>query len=581
MSDYINERAKERSKEFCRKYTTYTYEDSICKYAKLRMSVDKDVNWEDEILENPYILMRANGIGFKRADSIAEKIGYDMTHKNRILASVPYVMENMTKGSTILPIMEVLNEVKKLLNINDDKKVMSTVLFESDGEYLLLTKKFRRTKEIQQVYYITKTEWYDVEKGFFNLINKISKSDLKLAIDENKIDKIKSSLKFKLNEGQEKAVKEILSNTINIFTGYGGTGKTFTLKVILDILKAHKQSITCLAPTGIASKVFTNSTGYECSTIHRLFYNNGIICSDWLVIDESSMLSIDHIQLLLRMIQNKDNIKLIFIGDLNQLTPISAGSIFRDMFSIIGKGKIKGNISRLTEIMRASSETFIPHLCKEFTEGYRYNYKHEKEENPNVYFYPLKDNVVNQIVEVMDEHNFNFENTYIITPKNIGKTGANIINEGLDNLFGGSIIYDRNKKYIRENSYVMNIKNNPSKNIYNGERMQVKYFDDNKIYFRRLDENEELVYDKNEVSTYVSLSYALTAHKSQGITSENVIFIASKNDTFMLNSNLTYTALSRASKKLVILYEEGILSLASSKKIIEDRRTFLGEFSKL
>lgn len=533
--------------------------------------------WYELLYKNPYKLSLFKGFGFKRADIVAGKIGFDMKSPLRVVASVSYALEQLSTGDTIIPIENCLEYVSKLTSLNYNDVIPHILNFKITSDYILLKGDFKRAKDVSEVRYVTTREWYETEKDYYNVIKKSTKQNIfNLKYD---IDKLTNELT--LNSGQKQGLISMLNNNVNILTGYGGTGKTYLVRAYLDILKQNNVSFVCLAPTGIASKVFKQSTGYECQTIHSRYYNECHIEEEVVVLEECSMLSVEHWSMILTMLNSNYVPRFLFIGDINQLIPISAGCPFRDTFKLVEKNKLNVNIVKLIEIMRASSETFIPYLSKEFCDTNKYMSEHEDEILNKVTFYPLSKNINLQLIDIMTTHKFNYDNTYILTPKNVGEYGTKIINEYMDNLNGEDILFQDKNKIIRRGSYCMNIKNNARKNIFNGERLICVNGNKDYLEFKKLDDDKNITYKIREVPKYISLSYAMSVHKSQGLTVENVIFIANMRDIFMLNRNLVYTALSRASKNLVIIYEDSVMSISNQKYIIDNRKTFLSELSKL
>ena len=115
---------------------------------------------------------------------------------------------------------------------------------------------------------------------------------------------------------------------------------------ILDILSAADMKVAIAAPTGRAAKRITETTGYEASTIHRLLEYSGNPDSEWMnfnrnmdnplehdvvVIDEASMIDLLLMQVLLEAM--KGGARLIIVGDVDQLPPVGAGNVLRDIIS--------------------------------------------------------------------------------------------------------------------------------------------------------------------------------------------------------------------------------------------------------
>lgn len=171
---------------------------------------------------------------------------------------------------------------------------------------------------------------------------------------------------YELNEGQTRAVNAALSGKNIFITGSAGTGKSVALKsVVKELDKAGKQVIVC-APSGVAAN---NING---STIHRTFYadtgflyteakeiavkgnNNPLMIMDTLVIDEISMCRLDLFEYVMKTVayinrrrKNKrkmakgktEPVQIIVCGDFSQLPPIvsnrkrGGGPSDRDLFA--------------------------------------------------------------------------------------------------------------------------------------------------------------------------------------------------------------------------------------------------------
>lgn len=588
MSKHIDKdlefKIKKRVDNFCRKRGLISNSKTIEKFATIKMVGEEDYNWELDILDNPYILMKLQGVGFVRADSIAMKLNFPFDHKFRILAYVSQSLDTLSKGSTILSISEVLLDISNKLGIKDSKKIVSVVLTESDDTYKLLDNRYKITEEFMEVRYLTKSDWYYAEKGFYSLCLEANKQE-PLKVSKLMLDKVISELPHKLNEGQYQALTNILTKGVNVLTGSAGSGKTFTVKAIINLIVAHKNTVCCLAPTGIASKVFKNATGFDCRTVHSYYHGNQKILSDYLILEESSMYGVEHIKMIRKMIDFKQGCpKIIMIGDVNQLLSIAPSKPFYDLISLIENKKINGNVVRLTEIMRASNDLFIPHLCNEFTENGIYNPKHETSGiKAGVEFKPLSEDVPRQLLSIIESNKFNFKNTYILCPQNIGDFGNHAINSFLDEIIADSeILYSDKVRTFRRNSILLHTKNNYIMDIYNGERVILREKINEDCYLcEKIEDGTILEYDLDTLKDSLIHSYAISCHKCQGITAENVIFIASEKFNHMNTRNLIYTALSRASKNLIILHDNNALSKGSKKVVIDKRVTFLGELAKL
>lgn len=143
---------------------------------------------------------------------------------------------------------------------------------------------------------------------------------------------------YHLAKEQREGVMTLLSNRFAILTGGPGTGKTSVLKCVVYVIYAIKRLsvIDFIAPTGKAARRITESTGYPAVTLHRKINDvgDGIhtlnqIASDYLFVDETSMLDLESFFKLLVSIKNTT--KLYLIGDVDQLPSVGIGAVLRDL----------------------------------------------------------------------------------------------------------------------------------------------------------------------------------------------------------------------------------------------------------
>ena len=134
--------------------------------------------------------------------------------------------------------------------------------------------------------------------------------------------------------GQKKAVCSIFGkNKIAIIQGKAGSGKTTMLRGAYEILQneAPECEIIAVAITGRAADEIENKSGIPSQTVDKFLsskpsYSNQKI----IIVDEVGMLGSKKFDALIERAK-QDNAKLICIGDKNQLLPISAGRMYRDI----------------------------------------------------------------------------------------------------------------------------------------------------------------------------------------------------------------------------------------------------------
>lgn len=594
------------------------------------------------------------GIGLQNYLRIVNGFNFEYFTITTFNVLIEDFIANGTEGSTILPFSKFFEYVVKITDDYKqqysrtvvDKITRENVLDRIRVSDVLLLDVHCKVIDVNQngyadkVEFITSRDAYWVEKTLFKYLKMLEQEKYDYVTQEN-IDYVLKKNKAKLNEKQNKFIQEFSTYGFNCLIGLGGSGKSYTSKVAIDIIVRSGYNVVLMTPTGISAKVLTNYTGRQAFTVHRYFLSmKGVGKSEAIdkeedlyteninemvyYCDELGMWGLTHFKMLCDnilepamayrerfIIENpdvpKEEIpklpKLVFVGDTNQLQPISSGCFFRDILDLIKIGQIKANLTELIEIMRAKSDTYIPYICNKYCVDYSpMEDTMYMNEEPNVFMLPLSEELETGdalgkfIYEYMQEMNsvdpnntYNFENTTIMLPQKVGDKGTKKINEVLDTL------YKKDNPNAKTIGMVM--KNNYDLMVFNGDRFRLEgkeVYEENHYYDKQGNPKVEIVYeytitmldDDREVKfkdgdVNWELAYCSTVHKLQGCTSENVIFVVSRTHTFMLTKQLVYTALSRASKTLTVLYDKFTFENARKRDTKYNRKTFLGEIVKL
>lgn len=352
---------------------------------------------------------------------------------------------------------------------------------------------------------------------------------------------------MELTDEQMSALRMVLDNDACMLNGQAGSGKSSTTKAILDMLDDLEKSYVCLTPTGISSKILRQYTGRPASTIHMFLTN--VCYPDYVLIDESSMVSVHLLAVLLSQISYEP--KLIFIADNAQLASIQCGSLVQDMMD-------SGLIPRveLTKVFRYNSSgivtvaTDVRHgSCDHFTADF-----------PDYLFVPEDENdPIGQVVEQYDRliaDGYSIDDIVVLCPFN-KRVGSDAINAAI------SAKYNPNEP-VRKNSViklgdkVLNCKNNYHGGKYdmiaNGDVGYLRSIE----YDYTTKTNTVMVEFADGIKNVGSLSvlkqaYAMSTHKSQGSSAKAVIVLIDPMHGFMLSRNLLYTAVTRARERLVVI----------------------------
>ena len=486
---------------------------------------------------NPYRLADdIDGIGFKIADDIANKVGVTADSKFRAIAGIEYILSNaMLSGHLYLPDGILQNEFLELFgeNIFD----FNSLLAEMQIEKRIVVK-----KDTENNIYLAQS--YYTELAVAKMLVDIN---IKAKYDSNKVEEKILNIEEKegivLDDLQRQAVIESISSGLIIITGGPGTGKTTTINTIIKYFESEGESISLAAPTGRAAKRMSEATSYEAKTIHRLLE----------ITPNSSEISKN-------------------MGDINQLPSVGPGTVLKDLiesdcFNVVKLNKIYRQSDRSDIVINAhkimtNEEIDLSKKSNDFI--------FIKQSNP--------DNVTGSVISLVrdklpDYVNATSNELQIMTPMRKGPLGVEALNSFLQRSLNPSSKQKKEKEYdtavFREGDKVMQIKNNYQKEwfvyndkhiptdkgfgVYNGDIGTIKEID-------MLSESFTLCFDDGRVCEYefsefneIELAYAITVHKSQGSEYPAVIIPIYKGPAMLMNRNLIYTAITRAKKCVVLV----------------------------
>lgn len=386
---------------------------------------------------------------------------------------------------------------------------------------------------------------------------------------------------FELTEQQLLTLENTCKYNFSLLIGYSGTGKTSSLKGLITMLEDNRLSYTLLAPTGAASMRITEQTNRPSSTIHRKCLKDKEIWSDFIIVDETSMVDLDTMVMLINCIKN-DEARIILCGDNAQLLPVGKGNVFNDIISCDYVPR-----TMLTQVFRydTNGALFVATNIREGKSFFNDTEKVKVKDN----VYSVESNykfIQTEEDKIFDELRIQYDNLLnkgikpkdimILCPFNVGSCGNYKINNEIqaevnapkpnENIFSREI--NGTNIIFREDSRVINKKNDynalplesyeliqndelgllkeediPHTQIFNGQKGIVRSVDDKKMVVQ-FDE-ELVVFDKIKVNNLL-LSYSQSTHSSQGSESKYVISIVNPIHKRMLNKNLLYVADTRA-----------------------------------
>ncbi|MCQ2546891.1 MAG: ATP-dependent RecD-like DNA helicase [Clostridia bacterium] len=567
----------------------------------------------ETVMENPYRLTEdVFGIGFRKADAIASKIGIEPDDEFRIKSGIKYTLSYFAgEGSTYLPEIELREKAGQLLgqSIETVASCLEQMAFFGDVHPDAI--------DGQRVVYLT--PFYVAEQNVCRALRQLAASDLKpiQGRPETLIERTEETSGIKLSEEQKRAVIGSLGAGVSVITGGPGTGKTTIINSIINILEDSGLKVAIAAPTGRAAKRITETSGHAASTIHRLleysFFDSSEIGFgdesdgkkimrfgkdeenpldyDAVVVDEASMIDLMLMNGLVNAI--RPGTRFIMVGDHDQLPSVGAGNVLRDIIA-----SEYAYCSKLTEIYRQAGESMIVVNAHRINHGeypdcnardkdfFLLRRKTEKEMLATVkelcltrlpqYYADLVPGGINTVRDIQ-----------VLTPVRKGTLGCLNLNRELQEVLNPPSEDKEEKSYgdrtFREGDKVMQIRNNyelqwknqedftEGEGIFNGDVGFIQTIDK--------DFNEvTVIFDDVRYVTYsfsqleeLELAYAVTVHKSQGSEFPIIVMPISWFPPVLATRNLLYTGVTRGKDVVVLVGSEDKLNGMVDNNRISER----------
>lgn len=544
-----------------------------------------------KLQEDPYQpISEVQGYAFKTADFIGRELGIGQTDPKRIAGAVCQVLNDAlaANGDTYVGLAELLTEASKLLEMKQFDPIADEVnnlqkngQIVVNGENAALANIYQTEMRISQLLeHLVKNR---------QQAKKYSDQEISDAISE-----VEHKSKIKYDPTQKQAIKNALNHPISILTGGPGTGKTTIINGILQaLIKLAKIPASSLysddppfllaAPTGRAAKRMGEITGISAKTIHRML-GLGIgdsetsdlneLNGEILIIDEMSMVDMFLFKQLLQSINQTRHI--VFVGDKDQLPSVGAGNVFADL--------IKSEVfptTILKQIHRQKDDSSIVNLAHAINAGQDHEMLFQKTKNYS--FIPCAANqvgqAVGQIVKLALKRGFEKDDIQVLAAMYHGNGGINNLNDILQDILNPAQAKSKSvsvhEEEFRIGDRILQLQNNPEKDIFNGQIGKVIGIED-KTSKNQLIANfdgREVEFNKKDMLD-LTRAYAISIHKSQGSEFPLVVLNLTMQNYVMLKRNLLYTAITRAEKNLVLVGEKRAYEAAFSTPG-NDRKTGL------
>ena len=534
----------------------------------------------DALCENPYLLCDPYyDVDFKLADGLAMELGLSMLSDERADAGVLYTLAfNLDNGHTFIPVEKLTYAVCTLLSDED-------VVFDEDRALASIDRLAERGRLVRE--YIAGRDavylrgMHDAETYLAEMLGRMAERNYEYDFDVDELlAALMDSSAFPYSEKQRQAISCAARNGLVILTGGPGTGKTTTVRGILQVFEAIGLNTLLAAPTGRAAKRLSELTGMEAKTIHRLLeagfaagghtafarnLTNPLEC-DAVILDEVSMVDITLMQALIEALPY--GARLVLVGDADQLPPVGPGNFLRD---VIGSHRVP--TIQLTEIFRQAQQPDIVMNAHAVNAG-----QMPVPSRADGDFFWLKRTDPGTVIETVaqlcatrlpNHYGFSPSQIQVLSPAKRQGSGTVALNRRLQEALNPPAKTKLEKRFgdwvFREGDRVMQVRNNydivwergedgeQGMGMFNGDVGEIlRIFPQQECMTIRFD-------DRVATYTYdmlgeLELAYAVTVHKSQGSEFDAVVLALSDGlPRRLLTRSILYTAITRAKQLLVIV----------------------------
>lgn len=530
----------------------------------------------DKVRENPYRLADDIwGIGFKTADGIAAKMGYEKEDPRRCRSGILYTLGQLSDEGHVYAGEEQLVKTAGQLLEAGETAIRDTHAGMLQAEDLILDK---------DAIYLP--PFYHAECGTSRRLRDLAESTGRSLFD-GLFDpsSLTAETGIEYDEVQLAAIRQAVTSKVMVLTGGPGTGKTTTTQGIIAALKKAGLRVLLAAPTGRAAKRMSEATGMEAKTIHRLLEYNpqdgykrndeNPLEGDALIVDECSMIDILLMNNLLKAVPV--GMRLVFVGDIDQLPSVGAGNVLRD---IIDSQRIP--VVRLVRIFRQAQKSRIVMNAHTINQG---RFPDTSNGRDTDFFFMREDDperAAETIVRLVKErlpraYRESPDRIQVLTPMQRGVVGAanlNLLLQQALNPSGPSL--GRGGYTYRQGDRVMQLRNNYDKDVFNGDLGYIREVDTEERTLKVDFDGKWVEYDVTELDE-LTLAYATTIHKAQGSEYPIVVMPVLMTHFVMLQRNLIYTGITRAKKICVLIGAMKALAYAVRNVSVLKRNTRLRE----
>jgi exodeoxyribonuclease V alpha subunit len=531
------------------------------------------------VKENPWRLAdEVSGIGFRRADALAQAMGLDPDAPARRMAALRWVLrEAGQQGHTCLPRTAWVERAAAALGMEEARVAEAAEASLTADEGVVAVGEAS----------VALARWAEREARLAEtLLRRLAaEPDPRLHVDAARVAALEAHTDLRLAPGQREALQQLGAASTSVLTGGPGTGKTTLVRLWLDHLRDRGLRVGLAAPTGRAARRLEESTGSPAMTLHRLLAYDPQedawghdaahpLGLDALVVDEASMLDTEVADALLDALPPACH--LLLVGDVEQLPSVGPGQVLRD---ILGWGRVP--VAALQEVHRQQTRSRIVAAAHAVRAGRSW----EAEAEPGGDFFAMRVHDAGRVADVVETlvaeripDAFGFQapdDIQVLVPMHAGEAGTEALNQRLQQRFQGEgPSVQRGGTLFRVGDRVMQTRNQYTLEVFNGDIGRVIDVDPSQDRVVVSYEGRPVTYDR-EALEHLELAYAITVHKSQGSEFEAVVVCLTTRQAPLLQRNLLYTAMTRARRLLVVVAMPRALEMALGSTRDSERWTGL------
>ena len=519
---------------------------------------------------DPYQLTDVEGIGFVSADALAQALGTAHDDPGRLDAGLRHALREAERdGHCHLPRAELEQRAARLLGEDASQRIDALATagrLVVDGDRVLHPAMAR------------------AEGNLARHVRALLEDEPALRLGE--VERPTGHLAP--SDDQWAVVETVLARRLAILTGGPGTGKTQTMRALVELLQEHKRTVRLCAPTGKAARRLSETTGAPATTIHRLLEyqphegfardaDDPIPGTDLLVVDEASMLDVRLAQALFAAVGPRTHVLLV--GDPDQLASVGPGRVLDDLLE---SGAVP--TVRLTEIFRQAARSLIVRAAHAIDAGEPPPTEAGPEDVRDFFLVTRSgaDAIREEVVALASGRLASHlgvdprSGVLVLAPMHRGPAGIDVLNDRLRALLNpeGTGIGGTG---LRVGDRVIQTVNDHEHELMNGELGVLEHHDrDRDRVLLACDDGRRLTLGVRDLGT-LRLAHAISIHKAQGSQAPGIVVVLHRGHSHMLTRNLLYTAVTRAERACVVVGEPAALHVALGRRDSHARHTRLRE----